>query len=517
MAKIENVFKTSKVKIVGLIMGLLAVVLLGTIGTIFYTTYKAVFRTNQLMLQEFTDAYIDGFGPKGNPNELPERDIKTVLGDSGTPDMDIESGAESGTGDSVAGSKDFVSAAVSGDGASGAGKGSSPEDIARSRALDQKDGIDDMRRDLFNSTQSRISAAMIMYLVHFDASGAVIETMNDVQPMMSDEALQSTAWSFKELGREGGTGAGLVYRVTEAADGTFYVVMMDNTVMEDSVSALLLNTVVYGAIALVILFIISWKLAGRIVKPLEDSYEKQKQFISDAGHELKTPISTVNANAELLAREVGDNQWLNNIRFENKRMQDLVTQLLDLARTENVDPVMDDVDLSRIVIGGTLPFESVAFDKGFMIDTDVVDNIHVSGDSRQLGQLISTLTDNALSHALKGESGSRKDDIRHNIWDSNRHSSGDTLDTDFMTINVSLRRDKNNAILTVSNPGEEIPVSEREKIFERFYRSDVSRELNGHYGLGLAIAKAIVTAHHGHIHVECQNGITSFVAVIPAR
>ncbi len=497
MAKIENVFKTSKVKIVGLIMGLLAVVLLGTIGTIFYTTYKAVFRTNQMMLQEFTDAYIDGFGPKGNPNELPDPDMKTVPDGSGslekkddsnddsdsTSGIDIKSGADSGEGAGVADSKDSIS---------GAEKGGSPEDIARSRALDQKDGIDDMRRDLFNSTQSRISAAMVMYLVHFDATGAVIETMNDVQPVMSDEVLQSTAWSFKELGREGGTGAGLVYRVTEAADGTFYVVMMDNTVMEDSVSALLLNTVVYGAIALVLLFIISWKLAGRIVKPLEESYEKQKQFISDAGHELKTPISTVNANAELLAREVGDNQWLNNIRFENKRMQDLVTQLLDLARTENVDPVMEDVDLSRIVIGGTLPFESVAFDKGFMIDTDVVDNIHVSGDSRQLGQLISTLTDNALSHALKGESGN------------------------FMTIKVSLRRDKNNAILTVSNPGEEIPVSEREKIFERFYRSDVSRELNGHYGLGLAIAKAIVTAHHGHIHVECQDGITSFVAVIPA-
>ncbi len=495
-------------------MGLLAVVLLGTIGTIFYTTYKAVFRTNQLMLQEFTDAYIDGFGPKGNPNELPDPNMETVPDGSeflekkgelsGTDDNNIKSDVSSEDGASVTDSRDFVDAAESGDGAnatdfgddaSGVEKGSSPEDIARSRALDQKDGIDDMRRDLFNSTQSRISAAMIMYLVHFDASGAVIETMNDVQPVMSDEALQSIAWSFKELGREGGTGAELVYRVTEAADGTFYVVMMDNTLMEDSVSALLLNTVIYGAIALVLLFIISWKLAGRIVKPLEESYEKQKQFISDAGHELKTPISTVNANAELLAREVGDNQWLNNIRFENKRMQDLVTQLLDLARTENVNPVMEDVDLSRIVIGGTLPFESVAFDKGFMIDAEVVDNIHVLGDSRQLGQLISTLTDNALSHAIKQ----------------------DSCDDGLQTILVCLQKDKNNAVLTVSNPGDEIPLSERERIFERFYRSDVSRELNGHYGLGLAIAKAIVTAHHGSIRVECQNGITSFIATIPVR
>lgn len=119
-------------------------------------------------------------------------------------------------------------------------------------------------------------------------------------------------------------------------------------------SALLKYTLYGGILAIVVFFFLSVYLARMIIRPLEENHIKQKQFISDAGHELKTPISVVSANAELLEREIGENQWLSNIQYENERMGALVTQLLDLARMENVTPQMEIVDFSHLVSGETL-------------------------------------------------------------------------------------------------------------------------------------------------------------------
>lgn len=102
---------------------------------------------------------------------------------------------------------------------------------------------------------------------------------------------------------------------------------------------------------LVLLLFLSRYLAKRIVAPLEERYKRQKQFVSDAGHELKTPVAVVNANLELLSRQIGENQWLSNIQYENERMSALITQLLELAKTESTVPVMENVDLSRLVYG----------------------------------------------------------------------------------------------------------------------------------------------------------------------
>lgn len=456
--RIKSIFKVSRQRIILLIMSMLTLVLVGTIGTIFITTYRAVYQSNQRQLEIFTEDYINGYGPKGNPEAEP----------SSAPEGQLP-----------------------------------PANATR-----------------FAGGLSR--SAVVMYLVRFSSQGAVLEILNDLQPIMSDAELETTAGRFAAEGRTSGVGQGLLYRITKTSDST-YVVMMDNTLMHDSMSAMIRNTLIFGAAALLLLFGISCYLAGRIVQPLEESYTRQKQFISDAGHELKTPISTINANAELLHREIGENLWLDNIQFENQRMKELVTQLLDLARTESVDPVWEDVDFSRIVMGGILPFESVAFDKGFLLDTDVVDNLHVLGDQRQLGQLISTLADNALAHAEKMYAVDRSVDrglasAADESLNAGTMGGKDGSKSHGKTgndIRISLTRVKNNAVLRVSNPGREIPMEEREKIFERFYRSDISRELNGHYGLGLAIAKAIVTAHHGRISVDCKDGWTTFTAVLP--
>lgn len=230
-------------------------------------------------------------------------------------------------------------------------------------------------------------------------------------------------------------------------------------------------------------------LADRIVAPLEESYQRQKQFISDAGHELKTPVAVVNANVEILSREIGENQWLANIQYENQRMSALILQLLDLARTENVVPQMETIDLSRLVYGELLPFESVIYENGLVLESHIDENLHVVGNSVQLKQLTSILVDNAILHSADGKE-----------------------------IGLTLTKEKNSAVLIVSNDGEEIPKEQRKYMFERFYRLDTARTgEDKHYGLGLAIAKAITMTHKGSIDVRCQDGKVEFLVKLPLQ
>lgn len=217
--------------------------------------------------------------------------------------------------------------------------------------------------------------------------------------------------------------------------------------------------------------------------------ENKKQFISDAGHELKTPISIVSTNAEILSREIGNNKWLANIRYENERMGILVTQLLELSRVENAPLITEPINLSRLVRGEALPFESIAFENGHTLYCNIDEDITVEGNGAQLKQLVAIFLDNAIRHGNNGT------DIR-----------------------LILKAEYKTAVLSVINMGAEIPSEKRELLFERFYRIDSVRNGDdGHYGLGLAIAKAITVSHGGKIGVRCDNGLIEFKAQIPIR
>ena len=245
-------------------------------------------------------------------------------------------------------------------------------------------------------------------------------------------------------------------------------------------------------IALAAIAFISLRIAERIVSPMEETYKKQKQFTADAGHELKTPIAAVAANIELLRRETGENQWLENIAYENERMRDLVTELLELAQSENKTVVRQPADLSRLVNGAILPLEAAAFEHDVLFEADIADNVTANVDEKSVAQLVAILLDNAVSHTGRG-------------------------DGEQGTVSVKLSEAKGAAVLSVTNPGEEIPESEREKLFERFYRGDSSREFSGHYGLGLAIAKAIADANAAKIAVDCKNGLVTFSVTFPTK
>ena len=324
------------------------------------------------------------------------------------------------------------------------------------------------------------------YSVAVSYKGEILEIKNDSPTVYASDDLAQMAKDIIKDGKSTGTKDNLTFLKTDK-NGYVLVAFMDNTVVNESAMTLFRYTLIFGSAALVLFFFLSVFLARKIVAPLEESYQKQRQFISDAGHELKTPVSVVSANAELLSREVGDNQWLQNIQYENERMGLLVDQLLDLARTENVTPQMEYIDFSRLVAGEMLPFESVAFEKGLVLNSNITNGITVEGNSTQLKQLISILLDNAI-----------------------RHSKPDG------EVRLTLTKDHSIAEISVINMGEEIPAEHRERIFERFYRVDTAR--NGedkHYGLGLAIAKAIADAHHGHIEVRCYNGLVEFRVSLP--
>ena len=294
-------------------------------------------------------------------------------------------------------------------------------------------------------SQSPVFQLSTFYSVAVSYNGEVLEIRNNQPNLHSDEELEELAVKIINGRKAKGSDNNLTFYKTDKT-GYMLVVFMDNTVMNENAATLFRYTLVFGSVALVAFFFLSVLLARKIVQPLEESYKKQKQFISDAGHELKTPVSVVGANAELLSREIGANQWLDNILYENERMGMLVGQLLELARTENVTPQTETLDLSRLVQGEALPFESVAFERNLQLVCDIENGIIVDGNSNQLKQLVSILIDNAIRHSADGN-----------------------------CVNLSLSLQHNSAQISVINKGEEIPEEQRNQIFERFYRVDMAR------------------------------------------
>lgn len=320
------------------------------------------------------------------------------------------------------------------------------------------------------------------YSVQISAAGKGKVLENGADGLFSDDELIEYAQRFSSKNK--GRTSEFLYMVGEK-DGDLLVCFMDNIVLTDSFMRVLLFTLLFGTMAVAIITIISIGIANRIVAPMEETYHKQKQFTADAGHELKTPIAAMAANIDLLQREIGENKWLENIAYENERMRELVTELLELARNENRTVERTSTDLTHLVNGVVFSMEAPAFEKNIWIDSEISEGITANVNGKSISQLVTILVDNAISHATCVPGDSNK-------------------------IFVKLYETKGRTVLSVANPGEEIPESQRQKLFERFYRTDSSHEFSGHYGLGLAIAKSIADANDAKISVECKDGLVIF-------
>lgn len=247
-------------------------------------------------------------------------------------------------------------------------------------------------------------------------------------------------------------------------------------------------SIIASGISIVVIYIIAKKVSEMIVEPVNKTFEKQKQFISDASHELKTPLAVIEANSDVLENEIGENKWLKYIQNETENMDKLINELLVLAKIENVEEIKtyEQVNLSNEAEINILMFESIAYEKNVKIESKIQPNIFMNCNKQDITHIVSTLIDNAIKHSETGK-----------------------------TVQVELAKDKNNIILQVKNEGIPIPEGQQDKIFERFYRVDKSRNRNEkRYGLGLAIAKASVEKYNGKIGVECKNGVTCFKVIL---
>ena len=261
----------------------------------------------------------------------------------------------------------------------------------------------------------------------------------------------------------------------------YITVFMDVETYQSTARNLLLTTQLIGAAALMLFLGMTLILSRWLVKPVKETFDKQKLFISNASHELKTPLAVINANTEVLENEIGENKWVGYIRSETERMNELVNELLCLARLEDKSGhpmVFEECDLSALVLQTVLPFESTVFELGKKLETDIAPDVHLKCDKSSVRHILTILIDNAIKYSFdNGE------------------------------IRVKLYTHSGKKIIEVYNTGEGVSRDKLDKIFERFYREDEVRNgKNGGYGLGLAIAKASAEANHGKITAKSEKG-----------
>lgn len=264
------------------------------------------------------------------------------------------------------------------------------------------------------------------------------------------------------------------------------LILLDQRVMRSEFLSFFEISLFLYLFILGILFFVSRMITEWIIKPVKISFDKQKQFITDASHELKTPLSVIVASSEALEDNPEEKKWLKNIKNEAERMNLLITDLLELAESENqVQKNYEIGDLSKTVELSVLTFEGKIYEKKRKLNYQIEESIQMKMNENSIRQLVEILLDNAIKHAKeKGR------------------------------IEVFLRQKGSEIILEVKNQGKEIPKEELEKIFERFYRVDKARNRSeNHYGLGLAIAKNIVENHHGKISASSLDGVTTFKVV----
>lgn len=260
------------------------------------------------------------------------------------------------------------------------------------------------------------------------------------------------------------------YRCMTGEKG-YVAVFVDGSMNRASFAQSLLIVIAVLLVSASIILILIIIFSKKVMRPVAESYEKQKQFITDANHELKTPLTLILANLDIAEGELGENEWLQDIRGEAGRMTELVDHLVVLSRMDEAPTSngFSSVALGEIVFEASSEFSALAELRGKRLECKVEKDICVRGDEMLLRRLIGILLDNAVKYCDEG---------------------GEIL--------VCLKK-KGRALLTVENTYAEVKATELDRLFERFYRADKARSAGGGYGIGLSIAKAIVESHKGEI------------------
>ena len=349
--------------------------------------------------------------------------------------------------------------------------------------------LDGRRNAGFNNKPSMIFMDYAVYTVILDSQNNIICIINNSGLDKNDNEILTITNKIISKNNSSKVNVPNLYFNKYAYSynyGESITIINIENIKSELLSRLKISILIFIILEALIIFI-SKKITNWIITPVLDSFERQKQFIAHASHELKTPLAVIMASSDALYNNPKEKKWLNNIKSESDRMNNLIKNLLTLAKLEddNKDIIKSNLNLSKLVLLQSLTYESLMFEQNLKLETLIDDDIHFKCNEEEIKELLSILIDNAIKHSFKNES-----------------------------IKVSLKESKNSVILKVENKGKEIPKGEEEKIFERFYRLDKSRNRNeNRYGLGLAIAKKIAQNNNANITARSEDNLTTFEIV----
>lgn len=327
------------------------------------------------------------------------------------------------------------------------------------------------------------------FTVIFDNYGNVIQTNTSKVKSVDDEKAKEYGTKVYDKYKENGFIDVYRYAKSEENNG-IRITFLDCRKQLDSFHSFLYWSILMSVVGYLIVFVIIFICSGRIIKPISESYEKQKQFITDAGHEIKTPLTIISANTDILEAQFGNNECISDIQHQTKRLSELTNDLVYLAKMDESSHIdLIDVPYSDIITDNCDKFRILAKAKNLSFTCAIEPLITVNGNIKALEHLIGILLDNALKYASKEGN-----------------------------ITINLSKHGKHAELSISNTvAEHINDENIGRIFERFYRIDSSRnsETGGH-GIGLSIAKAIVDKHNGKIYSDSsKENIFTINVILP--
>ncbi|OFK24300.1 cell wall metabolism sensor histidine kinase WalK [Olsenella sp. HMSC062G07] len=379
--------------------------------------------------------------------------------------------------------------------------------LAKSNAMDQVldhylEGSLSTQPAVDMRPEGAIGSGVLVTLLEVSPTGIVLATNN---PSVSLDADDLEAIVSMALGGASGDGRvdglDVAWKSRRLANGNLRIAMLDasgyNRFWKSQVTRSLVAFVLsLGAVTIIAMFLADW-----VVQPIQEAFDRQRRFVADASHELKTPLAVILANSDILLRSdallARDRRWVESTQDEAQRMRGLVVDLLQLAKADEgvanpASPALStrEMDLSELVESACLEFDAIAFDRGCAIKTEIVEGLHVQGDPDWTSRLVRILVDNACKYACRGSE-----------------------------VTVRLAPERHRRLrLSVTNQGETILPGDLRHVFDRFYRSDRSRtrtDSPGGFGLGLAIAKGIAEAQGGSIAATSDRAGTTFFVILP--
>lgn len=332
------------------------------------------------------------------------------------------------------------------------------------------------RPDFLNPPMDADAAMSTRYFIVFlDENGNIAGAdMTRIASVTDEEAKVMAEEILKEEKASGKTGR-FHYRLTERMDGRgSFLIFLDTSNQLRSTLGVLLISVFIGILCWLLMLLFVMVLAKRAIRPIAENIEKQKQFITNAGHEIKTPLAIIMANTDAMELHTGENKWSRNIRSQTIRLNGLMQNLLTLAKTEEMGEEkvrlpLEDFSLSLLLEEMLHPYYEAALLRDISIQEDIQKEVSIRANKENITQLLSILFDNAVKYTNEGGS-----------------------------IEVFLKRNGKEICMQVKNTCGKLPEAEPEKLFERFYRGDAARtQKSGGYGIGLSAARAIAKAHQG--------------------